>query len=273
MIFIKIRQANAKFWRFHSAFWLAACFILFLSGLSQGMCLEMALSRNVLYALLGFVLALLFLPLWEHATNQNKQLRVVSLLVFAYAVGSVSTLIVNHAMVALFDLTPAFPKTVFLFGGALNFSLVMLVWCGFYLSLKQGLSFESGAEEQQAAKAIASISNLTTYPEFIALERLNKISLLPIAKVSLIKASGDYVELTCDGDTYLKRETISNIEKILNPKVFQRVHRSAIVNLNEIRELEPKGRGDYNMVLQTGENVACSRTYMNELKNRLDIAI
>ncbi len=198
---------------------------------------------------------------------------VLSLLVYAYTIGSVSSLLVNHFMIFTFGSPEHGFQTGYYFGGSLNFSLVMLVWCGFYLSMKRGLSFEEGAEEQKAAKAIASISNLTSYPEFIALERLNKISLLPVAKISLIKASGDYIELTCDGDNYLKRETISNIEKILNPKTFQRVHRSAIVNLGEIKELEPKGRGDYNMILNSGDEVACSRTYMAKLKSRFDIAM
>lgn len=60
---------------------------------------------------------------------------------------------------------------------------------------------------------------------------------------------------------------------MLNPKSFQRVHRCTIVNLVEVKELEPKGRGDCIMSLNSGEKVACSRTYMSKLKNRFAIAI
>ncbi|XOV77420.1 MAG: LytTR family DNA-binding domain-containing protein [Aestuariibacter sp.] len=237
------------------------------------MTVEMALSRNLIYLFLGLTCCLFFLPLWEYVGNLSYKSIIPTLLLYAYGVGLICSVIVNYWILFAFDIVLTGSRSGYIYGGALNFSLVILVWCGFYLSLKTGLNFEQGAEEKKAAEAIASISSLTTYPEYIALERLNKISLLPVSKISLIKAAGDYVELTCDSETYLKRETLSNIHKILNPKTFQRIHRSAIVNLNEIREMEAKGRGDFNIILQSGENVASSRTYMNALKNRIDIAI
>lgn len=233
----------------------------------------MALGRNLLYGVFGFGLSLLFLALWEKFASRRQAVIIAVLLLFAYCTGSLATFVVNQIIYTLFSFQPEGPQLVILFGGALNFSLVILVWCGFYLSMKQGLKFQEGIEERITAEAIASISNLTVYPEFIALEKLGKISLLPISKISLVKASGDYIELFCEGETYLKRETFSNFEKLLNPKMFQRVHRSAIVNLNEVSELHPKGRGDYLMMLNSDESVACSRTYMNELKERLDVAI
>lgn len=207
MFFSMFHQSNTNFWRFQIAFWLVAFVTLFLSGLSQGMSGEMSLTRNALYALLGFGFSLLFIPLWEFVARRSNPEIVSYLLFYAYGGGLFCTVLVNQYLIFLFELTIEHPRLVYLFGGALNFSLVILVWCGFYLSLKRGLSFEQGAEEQETAKAIASISNLTAYPEYIALERLGKISLLPIAKVSLIKASGDYVEFTCDGDDNSKNET------------------------------------------------------------------
>ena len=277
MFLVTLRSLPSKFWQFHLVFWLAACLLLLVSGVSQGMSFELALHRNVTYALLGVFFSLCFLPIWDRISMTNRGVIVPTLLAFAYALGTLCSVLVNLHQKILFelDIETAYGTTVttFILGGSLNFSLVLLVWCGFYLSLKRGLSFESGAEEQKAAEAIASIGNVSSYPEFIALEKLNKISLLPIAKISVIKAAGDYIELVCDGETYLKRESISNIESMLNPKSFQRVHRSTIVNLGEVKELEPKGRGDYILSLNSGEKVACSRTYMSKLKNRFDIAI
>lgn len=237
------------------------------------MSLDMALVRNLMYATLGLNACLSFLPLWEAIATISGRIKVAIMLAFAYGTGIFLSLLVNAVLIYFFEADENYSTIAYLFGGSLNFSLVVLVWCGFYLSLKRGLSFEQGAEEQKTAEAISSISDVTRYPQFMALEKLNKIVLVPVDNISAIRASGDYVELSCEGDTYLKRSTLTSIETLFNPGMFQRVHRSAIVNLNHIQEMEAKGRGDYNIVLNTGEHIACSRTYMEKLKNRLDIAM
>jgi two-component system LytT family response regulator len=154
------------------------------------------------------------------------------------------------------------------FSGSLNFSLVTLVWCSFYLAFKHGLRFVKGEEAKKAADAISSISSLSSYPEFIALERNKKIFLLPVDNISVLQGAGDYVEISTDEGSFLKRESLSNMIEMLDPKVFQRIHRSAIVNLHAIRELEPKGKGDYILLLKSGLKISASRSYMKDFKSR-----
>lgn len=273
MAFDPLRHVTWKFWQFHLMFWGFAFVALLLSGVSQNRPFDLVLFRNLSYLVLGFLSCLAFLPLGERLVRWSNVQSLMVLLVFAYTVGSLASLLVNLSWVLVFDAPGDRLSVSFLFSGALNFSLIILVWCGFYLTFKQGLGFNSGDEEAKAAEAIASISSLTSYPEFIALERLGKVSLIPFANVSLIKACGDYVEFTCEEETYLKRTTISRMEELLNPAQFQRVHRSAIVNLAEIKEMEAKGRGDYTILLSSGARVACSRSYMNALRERVDIVL
>lgn len=273
MAFDAFQHVTWKFWQFHIMFWGFAFVVLLLSGLSQNRPFDLALVRNLCYLTLGFFSCLAFLPLGERLVRWPNGLSLLALLLFAYTVGSLASFLVNLFWVLALAAADARLSVSFLFSGALNFSLIILVWCGFYFAFKQGLGFKSGDEEAKAAQAIASISSLTSYPDFIALERLGKVSLIPFANISLIKACGDYVEFTCEQETYLKRTTISQIEKLANPLQFQRVHRSAIINLAEIKEMEAKGRGDYTIILSSGESVACSRTYMKALRERVDIVL
>jgi two-component system LytT family response regulator len=72
------------------------------------------------------------------------------------------------------------------------------------------------------------------YPELLALERNKNIVLLPVKQIEVIQGAGDYVEIeTSDGD-FIKRESLTNMINIHDPISFQRVHRSAIVQVKTI---------------------------------------
>ena len=257
-----------QFWRFHLIFWGITFVIMFLAGLSQFKAIEVSLVRNASYGLLGFLSTLLLIPLFDHNRLQSTQKLLLTTLVSAYTIGVIVSLLVNpiaFAMRGLLVWELAWPRW---FSGSLNFSLVILVWCGLYLAFKMGLRFVKGDEAQKAAEAISSLASVSSYPEFIALERNKKIVLLPVTSITVIQGAGDYVEINTDDGTFLKRESLSNMDKTLDPQLFQRVHRSAIVNLHAIKELEPKGKGDFTLVLKSGAKIASSRSYMKDFKSR-----
>lgn len=264
----KKRGLGPEFWRFHLLFWGITTIIMFLSGVSQFHPLEVAAVRNLTYGILGFFSTLLLIPLFDYSRIQSTQRLLISCLVAAYLLGTLVSLLVNPIYFLqngdLFD-DIAWQRW---FGGSLNFSLTILVWSGLYLALKLGLHFVTGTEAQKAAEAISSISSLSHYPSFMALERNKRITLLPVSSISNIMGAGDYVEISTDEGEFLKRDSLSNMEKQLDPKMFQRIHRSAIVNLNAIHELEPKGKGDFTIILKSGAKIASSRSYMKNFKTR-----
>ena len=75
--------------------------------------------------------------------------------------------------------------------------------------------------------------------------------------------------LHCGKETHVLRETMSEIERRLDPSLFIRVHRSAIVNLDRIRELQPWFRGDYRIVLNDGTELALTRAHRDKLESQL----
>jgi len=262
------KQLGNEFWRFHLVFWGITTLVMLCAGLTQYSNYEVALVRNLLYGALGLFSTLLLLPLFDKLQFQNTIKMLTLCVSISYLIGTGVTLLINPISAAQSGFILWDRSWTRWFAGSLNFSLVTLVWCSFYLAFKQSLRFVEGEDAKKAAQAISSITSLSSYPEFIALERNKKIFLLPVDNILIVQGAGDYVELTTDEGSFLKRESLSKMVDMLAPKIFQRVHRSTIVNLHAIRELEPKGKGDYTLILKSGSKIAASRSYMKDFKAR-----
>jgi two-component system LytT family response regulator len=80
-------------------------------------------------------------------------------------------------------------------------------------------------------------------------------------EISWIEAQGNYVALHVGAQSLLLRQTVSTLEKRLDPAKFQRIERSTIVNLDAIREMHPAGRGECEIILKDGVALKLSHTY------------
>ena len=92
-----------------------------------------------------------------------------------------------------------------------------------------------------------------------------RIFFLRADEIDWIEAAGNYVRLHAGKEEHLYRETMTKLEAQLNPERFVRIHRSAIVNTERIKELQPWFRGDYVIVLKDNRKLALSRTYRARL--------
>ncbi|HKY04787.1 MAG TPA: LytTR family DNA-binding domain-containing protein, partial [Blastocatellia bacterium] len=84
-------------------------------------------------------------------------------------------------------------------------------------------------------------------------------------EVDWLEAEGNYVRLHSGKESYLLREALSALETQLDPKKFLRIHRSAIVNIERIQELQPWFHGEYRIILQDGVQLTLSRSYRDKL--------
>ncbi len=80
-----------------------------------------------------------------------------------------------------------------------------------------------------------------------------------------VSAEEKYVSLHTNTCTYLLRETMTKMEEKLNPEKFTRIHRSFIVNIQQIQEMQPWSHGDYLVILKNGEKINMSRRYRDNL--------
>jgi two-component system LytT family response regulator len=84
--------------------------------------------------------------------------------------------------------------------------------------------------------------------------------------IEWIDAAGDYMCVHSDGVTHIMRTTMKELESELDEKILQRIHRSTIVNVKQVREMESHINGEYFLTLETGHRVKLSRTYKHKLK-------
>jgi two-component system LytT family response regulator len=96
-----------------------------------------------------------------------------------------------------------------------------------------------------------------------------KIAFVKCSEIDWIEAEGDYVKLHSLGKKHLIREKISELEKQLPSPCFIRIHRSSIVNVERIKELQPLFYGDYAVILTDGTRLTLSRSYRERFFQRL----
>lgn len=103
------------------------------------------------------------------------------------------------------------------------------------------------------------------YPERILVQSQNKLVTIALKDVYRIEAYGDYSKLVTSDKTYISNYGISTLEQKLDNAVFIRVHRSSIINLNKVKELN-KYTKSYDVTLENGDVVRVSRGYLDNIK-------
>jgi two-component system, LytTR family, response regulator len=107
------------------------------------------------------------------------------------------------------------------------------------------------------------------YLERLVVKSGGKVTLLQVGDIEWIDADGDYARIHVGKAWHLLRETMKRLERQLDPALFVRIHRSTIVNLEKVKELQPFYRGEYVVVLHTGATLKLSRGYRANLEARL----
>lgn len=103
------------------------------------------------------------------------------------------------------------------------------------------------------------------FPERILVQSQNKLVTIAVKDVIRIEAYGDYSKLVTETKTYVSNYGISTLEEKLNGSIFIRIHRSSIINLNAVKELN-KYTKSYDVTMKNGDVVRVSRGYMDNIK-------
>jgi two-component system LytT family response regulator len=99
------------------------------------------------------------------------------------------------------------------------------------------------------------------YEKMINVKDRGKIFRVNVEQIEHIEAAGDYMCIYTGDNSLILRETMKDLERRLNPQTFQRVHRSTIVNLDQVRQVKPHTNGECFLVLESGAEVKVSRSY------------
>lgn len=127
---------------------------------------------------------------------------------------------------------------------------------------------------QVSQHIVSLLTKLKTQQEREYIERLmvksrGRVFFLRTAEIDWIEAAGNYVNLHVGEESHLIRETMAGLESKLDPNQFLRVHRSTIVNIARVEELQPWFSGEYAVILRDGTQLTLSRTYRSKLQGRL----
>jgi len=97
-----------------------------------------------------------------------------------------------------------------------------------------------------------------------------RVHIIPTSKLEYVEAQDDYIAIASEGRRYLKQQTISSLEESLDPKCFLRVHRSYIVNLEQVTNIEPYGKDSKVAILKNGTRLPVSRAGYDRLRSVLE---
>ena len=142
--------------------------------------------------------------------------------------------------------------------------------------VRKRLSEKRGADEIEKLKSVLSevapdaMANMddsdepasaNRYEKLINVKDRGQIFRVDVDSIERIDAAGDYMCIYTADNSLILRETMKDLEKRLDPRFFQRVHRSTIVNLSQVREVKPHTNGECFLVLGSGAQVKVSRSY------------
>jgi len=103
----------------------------------------------------------------------------------------------------------------------------------------------------------------------LAVRNNGQVLFLSFEEIEWIEAAGNYVRLNAGGESHLLRETMSGVEAKLPRERFLRIHRSALVNLEAVREMVPSPHGDFVVALKSGKRLPLSRACRDRLEEAL----
>lgn len=107
-------------------------------------------------------------------------------------------------------------------------------------------------------------------PDRLVVRKLNREFILDTADIARVESDGNYVTVHANGTTYQLRGSLSGMTKRLDARRFVQIHRSQIVNVDHVREIQPWDHGDYRVLLKDGSVVNFSRRYRAQLEQRFN---
>jgi two-component system LytT family response regulator len=134
---------------------------------------------------------------------------------------------------------------------------------------KKQLQRDRNGMDQRILTLLEELKAEKKYLERLVIKAAGRIYFLETKDIDWIEAEGNYVSVHSARKSHLLRETISSLESQLDPKKFVRIHRSSIVRLDFIQEMQPWFHGEYRVILNDGTQLTLSRNHREKLQEAL----
>jgi two-component system, LytTR family, response regulator len=128
---------------------------------------------------------------------------------------------------------------------------------------------DAGDLERRVRELLSDVRGGASHLERLAVQSGARSILIPIDEIDWLEAEGKYVRVHAREHAYLIRDTLRRLESALDPARFLRIHRSIIVNVGRIREVEAYSRGEYILFLRNGTELKSGRAYRSVIQRLL----
>jgi two-component system LytT family response regulator len=132
---------------------------------------------------------------------------------------------------------------------------------------------QNGNVNNQLLSLLGDLRREQEIPDRFIIKSGGRVVFLRVEEIDWMCAVGNYVRLQVGRDSHLMRETMTAMEAKLYPDRFMRIHRSTIVNLDRVKEVQPWTKGEYVVIMRDGTRLIMSRRYRERLNERLNKAI
>jgi len=123
----------------------------------------------------------------------------------------------------------------------------------------------TGGLDPRLVSLLEELHEERKYSERLIVKSGGRVFFVRTEEIDWVEASGNYVKIHAKSEAHLLRESMKNMEGKLDPKTFVRIHRSAIVNIDRIKELEPWFHGEYIVIMRDGTRLTASRVFSDRL--------
>lgn len=245
-----------KYWIFTLVFWLAATVLLFLNlnDFQMGHWRRVSL-RFVYTPVMGMLLCAALTLIFQADGFRRLRYPQHWVILLSIAAAVLTALTLNTLTYLLLNLDLSEHHTALFHNGSAVFFILFLFWSFIWFQL-----------EGRPLVGPKPVKN-NGYIDRITVEHLGQAVVINLQEVEYFAASGDYVEIQLADQAYLRKGTISALEDLLDPSRFQRIHRSTIVNTQNVKSSVARGSGSYELSFPSGRKVHSSRSYLAVVQN------
>lgn len=125
-------------------------------------------------------------------------------------------------------------------------------------------------DEKKIRRLIHETAQLPEKTERIVVKTGSKIKVIPVEEILYLEAQDDYVMVYTEEGKFLKQQTMKHFEQVLDPAQYIRIHRSFIVNIRQITQIEPYEKDSHRVVIKNKTRIPVSRSGYTLLKKQLN---